>query len=172
MADAEKTALFISSGAAIAAAWALLSSKKVQAEGTDEALMNLLVAIAQNSQAELDVTNQILNRMDGGGAGYPPNSKTLLVGTVQCIVAMNAVNIIPEYVVPDNMHLVLKSHPNNAAGSILYIAESAGNATNIQTAWPLIPNETVRWKVKSTNLIWVASNIVPTLLCYTLEYNG
>ncbi len=173
----EKTAIVISSAAAIAAAVALLKSKAASAGAptTDEALMELLVAIAQNSSSELSLTEQILDRMGQSGGmqnGYPPNANTFLTGTLVCTVANQPYNIIPAYQIPDDFSLNLKSHPNNGAGTLIYLGDSAGNCTNLTSAWPLMPNESVVYKIKTTDLIWASTNVAGAVLCYTLEYNG
>lgn len=178
---ASKTAIVVSTGAAIAAglAW-LRSGKKVQAAPGEngapfpDELMQLIIAIASDVQ-RMDLQN-ILDAINGISLnlqvqGWPPNvigSRTVAVVCAQPSTSYN----LSDMEIPDGMSLVIKAAPGNAIGSLIYVARTPAESTNPFSSWPLIPNEAISYLVKNAESYYVSTNVAGSVAIYTAEQRG
>lgn len=162
---AQVTAL--SSVGTMAAVIALALRKREPSEVSDETLahldqetMQLLAALAATVGAIKDLVENLKLNVQG----YPLNTKTFLTFNVNVVVAGVAVRL-PEFLVPDGFQLVVKNHPSNPVGTIMYIGKSLPDAQNVNSAWPLLINESLGLAVISSDAVWVAATGVSTLSC-------
>lgn len=178
-----KAAIAIGATAAVAAAIALLS-KRAQAASTgvvslDEATMNLLIAIAQSIQGLPEDSIEALTKLEeiktaignlvmGGGGGIVPNADYTLSMGILLPVAFQAYQL-PVIPIPDDMSLAIKSWPFNAAGSLVLVASSATTAINITSAWPLIRNESITYKIKNAHALFVSTTIGGSIVMISAE---
>jgi len=178
------TAIVVSVGAAIAAAWALLQ-KRAQAVppgqivsqivSLDEATMNLLIAIAQasgnidsNTLNALAKLQEIIGKIGVGGRGWPPNTEGTRSFAVACYLAATPYQA-PEMAIPDGMSLAIKSSPANAAAALIYVARTPAECTNPNSAWPLVRNEAIAYKVKNANAFYISSDTAGSIAIFTAE---
>jgi len=185
MSKSGKAGLMLAGGATLAAAIALYQSTKARAapagqngQGAlmlDEATMELLVAMAQNGADIAQLIQEILNAGQNGDSvpliqGYPANADSIEALGIP-ITALDAAVQLPDMPVPDGMALLLKGFPRN--NQIVFVAKSASAATNINQAYPLIPNENVRYYVKNASAIYFAGitgfSAVNDILTITVE---
>jgi hypothetical protein len=57
------------------------------------------------------------------------------------------------------MYLLIKAWSVNPILSLVYVAETPANAVNVDLAWPLMPNEVVRWKLKNAEALYVSATV-------------
>jgi hypothetical protein len=133
-------------------------------------LIELLVAWAQVTDQINSEVAQILANLPGGGAiqGYPPNCPSVTTSTKRALVANNAMQL-SDMPIPDGFALVIKAHPLNAVGSLIFVGRGQAEAINPDLAWPLVPNESVSYFVKNANALYVSSNIVGSTVVFTAE---
>lgn len=126
-------------------------------------LLELLAAMA------IDVES-IKNQMgqSGIGNGYPPNAKYPLSSRIDLGAALNAVQF-QDMEIPDNFFFVVKAYPTNPAGSLVYVARSKTEAQDQYTAYPLMPNETIGYKISNPANIWVSGSIANLSVVWTVE---
>jgi hypothetical protein len=182
MAKRNKTsdaAVVISVGAAIAAAWALLQKRAQAAPGQilslDEATMKLLIAIAQasgnidtNTLDALDKLQEIIDKIGVGGRGWPPNTEGTRAFSVACPIAATPYQA-SDMLVPDGLSLAIKSSPVNAAASLMYVARTPAECTNPNSAWPLVRNEAITFRVKNANAFYVSTDTAGSTAIFTAE---
>jgi hypothetical protein len=186
MAEKEKTSkapIIISVGAAITAAFALLQGRAAAAPGQivslDDAVMNLLIAIAQSSDhidtntlEALDKLQEIIDAMGtGGGQGWPPNTEGTRSFAVLC-PAIATPYQAPDMEIPDGMALVIKNSPLNAAATLVFVARTPAECTNPNSAWPLVWNEPITYFVKNSNALYVSVTVPGSIAVFTAEQRG
>lgn len=157
-------------GAGLGVAGAGLLSRKGPA-GTD--LSALLAIIEEQNQTLANLVqaiNDLLAALGGGGTvlGYPPNADYAIAGSLDLTVALTPARL-PLVPIPDGFGIAIKSHPVNGIGILIYVAKSAGEATNPNTSWPLVPNEAIIYMLKNGEEIWVSATIVPAIVVWTVE---
>ena len=181
--DSAKTAAVMSSAAAIAAALALLKKDPVYAaeQGWPPEILELLIAIASDIDSSLSKQDELIRllgvRPSGSvstGQGWPPNTEEIEASRAQ-IAALDTFYRLPDRPIPDGMSLLVKGAPTNAG--IVYVARSASAAVNINQAWPLLPNENVRYFVKNVQAIYISGitaggSVVGDFVCFTVEQKG
>ncbi len=173
--DAAKTAAVMSTAAAIASGFALIRSGKVAAApgapGTIPVeVIELLVAIAQsadNTDKDLDALLQEVRNLTLQAQGWVPNADGISCGREQ-VQALNTSRQLPHLVVPDDMEIQLKGWPAN--GGVIYLASSDPEAKNINSIWPLLPNEPAGYRVKNLNSIYFSGTAVGDWVCWTVEH--
>ena len=169
--DAAKTAAFMSTTAAIASGIALLrSGKAAAASGTfPPELIELLIAIAQsadNTDKDMDVLLEAVRNLTLDTRGWVPNADGISCGREQ-VQALNSSRQLPHLVVPDDMEIQLKGWPAN--GGVIYVASSDPEAKNINSVWPLLPNEAIGYRIKNLNEIYFSGTAVLDWVCWTVE---
>jgi len=176
-----KAAVVVSIGAAVAATLALLQ-QRVKAEpsqivGLDEATMNLLIAIAQASgnidSTTLDALGKLQEIIDkivagGVGQGWPPNAEGARTFAVLCL-AVATPYPVPDMEIPGGMSLAIKASPLNVPLSLLFVARTPAECTNPNSAWPLIPNESITYQVKNANAFFISTNIAGSIAIFSAE---
>ena len=175
-----KAAIVVSVGAAIAAAFALMQKRAeaapAQIVGLDEATMNLLIAIAQasgnidsNTLAALAKLQAIIDKIGVGvGRGWPPNAEGARTFAVLCPAVATPYQV-PDMEIPDGMSLAMKASPLNAVGSYTFVARTPAECTNPNSAWPLVPNESITYQVKNANAFYVSTNVAGSIAIFTAE---
>jgi len=160
---------------AAALSLAALLRKPVAASGEQlnipPELIELLVAWAQVTDQINNEVAQILANLPADGAaiqGYPPNCPSVTTSTKRALVANNAMQL-SDMPIPDGFALVIKAHPLNAVGSLIFVGRGQAEAINPDLAWPLVPNESVSYFVKNANALYVSSNIVGSTVVFTAE---
>ena len=177
--NAGKAAIVVSSGAAIAAAAAWLSSRKAAAKENGEVtipaeLMELIIAIAQsvdNVDQDMDTLISALTGQDVNiqVQGYVSNTETITANIVQCPVANTAVQL-PYIPVPDDMQLFIKAiGPFGPNPGWIRIAGSAGECVNATQSFPLLPNETVGYRVKNAEALFISATVANCFVAITVE---
>ena len=179
--DKAKTGLAVGTGALIGTAAAILFARKAEAKpppegeiSLDEAAMNLLLAIATNSD-DIDAntleTINAINRLAAAlGVSVIKNPNAIAAFRVFVNVVNRAVQL-PERDIPYDMELVIKAWPTNLG--LMYVANSQPEATNINSSYPLIANEFVRYRIENSKQIWInASRAGESVVCTVEQRRG
>ena len=174
--NAGKTGIVLGGAALVASAIALAKQKVALAapggEVTlDEPTMKLLIAMAQSSADIGQLVEQILGSLGGGDVtlqvqGYPPNTETG-VATRVGITAAGTPYQLPDIVVPDDMFLQLKGWPGN--GGQIWVGFSRSGCTNINQVWPLLANESIGYKIKNAQEIYISGTGAGDWCAITVE---
>ncbi|MCK5235930.1 MAG: hypothetical protein KAR06_03005 [Deltaproteobacteria bacterium] len=177
--NAGKAGVVIGTAAAIAAAVALLQKRTAQGApgnggngvvGLDEATMQLLLAIAQsadNAGQDLSALLQAIDRLALRTQGWVPNADEIVAGRMN-VQALNTARQLPHLEIPDDMEIQLKGWPTNAG--LIYVASTDPAARNINSVWPLLPNEAIGYRIKNLNSIYFSGNAVGDWVVWTVEY--
>lgn len=174
--DSGKAGLIIGSGAAILAAIALAKKASAAPGATftiDEATRQLLIAIAEANAALVADVEAILQKMPqaGGGLSGYPVANAVTMRSIR--VVLNAVNLavrLPALTVPDDMVIVIKSDPGNAAPpAVVRVADSQANATDPVNSYPLIQNEFRAVRIKDASNLWVSATVLPASVIVSAE---
>ncbi|KKL08912.1 hypothetical protein LCGC14_2571120 [marine sediment metagenome] len=168
-------------GAALVTAAIALAQKRAQAapgDGLlklDEQTMALLIAMAQTTADIEQLVSQILGGLGGDDGpislqvkGWPPNAEGVRTFVVVCAVVNRAYEA-SDMVIPDGMSLVIKASPNNAVGSLIYVAKSPAESINPNSSWPLVQNESISYQVKNANAFHVSTNVANSVAVFTAE---
>jgi len=167
----------MSTAAAVAAVMAWLESRKVAAAGEPgepgeivipEELMVLLAAIAATSDNIYQELQKLVLDPQFTVKGWPDNTKGVRTIVVTCVQANVAYNADTLYV-HSGMALIVKSHPLNAAGSILRVATNQFEATSPEMSYPMLPNEAVAYRVKDAGDFWVSSTVAGSVAIFSTE---
>jgi hypothetical protein len=176
--DKEARAAALASAGAIALA-AVALARKAQAAPSGEIVLpkefvDLIVAIG-NTTVDIDsLTAQIRDKLSSLGItvqGWPPNVKYTRTFVVVCAVVGRAYPA-PDMAIPSGMSLLIKAHPLNPVGSIIYVATSAADAINPNSSYPLVPNEPFSLQVENSNTIYVSSNTPNAIAIFAAEQGG
>jgi hypothetical protein len=164
----DPSAAILTSGGIIAGAIAL-SRQKVASGGNtvslDAATTALLEAIATGQSAILDAITNL--NLSGLVVSNVPNADDITCGRAQ-VAALNAAVALPDVVIPDDMEIQLKGWPTN--GGLIYVARSAPQAINVMSVWPLLPNETIGYRIKNLNLLYFSGTQVGDWVTWTVEH--
>ena len=120
---------------------------------------NLLTAIDEIAKIAINVQ------------GFPPNALGIRTFAKLCAVANQAYQG-DDMAIPEGMDLIIKSYPTNPVGSLVRVASSQSDATNINSSWPLVPNEGVAYQVKNANEIYVSASVAGCLVIFSAERKG
>ena len=124
----------------------------------DEQVMQILAAIAVTEQSILEAVQAFLP-----GQGFPPNCRSFVTFQVP-LPALTPVQL-PNFEIPEGFSLVVKSHPNNPVGTIMYVARSGPDVQNFASGWPLVVQESLGLAVTNSNAIWVSATVGSVLCC-------
>jgi hypothetical protein len=103
-----------------------------------------------------------------GGRGWPPNTPT--VQTIRVLATLaNTAYRCPQMTVPDGFAVVIKADPNNAAGGFIRIGDSSGGATNPNSSWPLVPNESISYYIQDPWNLWYSGTNAGDAAIFTVE---
>jgi hypothetical protein len=128
-------------------------------------------AILQDQDAISAAMQQILAALANPSItvkGWPSNTPRVRIITVNCILANTAYQA-DTILVPDGMGLVIRSHPNNAAGSLIYVATNQAEAVIPAASYPLQPSELVVYNIQDAKAIWVSSTVPGSIVVLTAE---
>lgn len=172
MADKQKEVTYTGVAATAAAIMAALAYAKKASVGTviPPELMELLAALARDTN-EIDIIRlpDILAALQGLTIqGFPHNADFPSTGTILLDVALISKKM-PDVSIPDGFSIIIKSYPTNPVGGLIQVAQSAGEAANSVSSWPLVPNEFIGYQVQNANSIWVAATVVPSIVVWTVE---
>ena len=170
MSKETNAALAVGGGAALLAAIALMKTGATPASaattvGLDEPTTQLLVAIAQGV-VDIETAIASLGSGVGGGQGWPPNTEHITALRVP-ITALNRGHQLPAIDIPDGFQLLMRGWPTNA--NIIWVAGSELECVNINTAYPLLPNDIVGYGIKNAEAIWVSGGAVGDFVVITVE---
>lgn len=175
--SAAKIAAGVSTVAAIAATLAFLNSRKTAAAppGEDFVLpdefIRLIAAIAATADSidgnMLRVITE-LAKLAINVQGFPANARGVRTFTRNCAVANRAYQG-DDMAVPEGMSLIIKSYPTNPVGSLIQVASALSDATNVNSSWPLMPNEAVGYQVQNANQMYVSSTVAGLLVVFSVE---
>ena len=175
--SAAKMAAGVSTVAAIAATLAWLNSRKAAAAppGEDFVLpdefIQLIATIAATSDS---IDNNLLRvitevaKLAINVQGFPANARGVRTFTQNCAVANQAYQG-NDMVVPEGMSLIIKSYPTNPFGSLIRVASALSDATNINSSWPLMPNEAVGYQVQNADQMYVSATVAGMLAVFSVE---
>jgi len=176
-----KTALGISTVAAIGAALAWVNSRKPAPPappGGELTLppefVQLIAAIAATSDSIDENLLRVIDEITKiaiNVQGFPANMPGIRSFAKLCAVANQAYQG-DDMVVPEGMSLLIKSYPTNGAASIVRVASSQADSTNLNSSWPLVPNEAVGYQVKNANQIYVSASIAGSIVIFSAERVG
>lgn len=166
--NASKAGIVLGSAGLVAAAVVLLQKRAALASpgdaiSLDKETTQLLIAMAQTSAEIATWLEQIGGQPGQPGQlnlqviGYPLNTKTIIAIRVQ-IAVLNRHYKLPDITVPDGFMLQLKGWPTN--GGTVYVGYAEGMVTNINSVWPLLPNEAIGYGVQNAKELYV-SGIAP-----------
>lgn len=108
-----------------------------------------------------DVVNRLQSILDA-----LKNTDSVSIEGITCDVA-NEGYPVPAIIVPDGMTLVIKAHPENVLLSLIYVSNS--KSTSQPHLWPLMPNESMGWRVKSGSALWVSTNVPGSIAVISVE---
>ena len=161
-----------STAAAVAAVAVLLRQQQGQGGNFPPELMALLAAMATNLDtvtADIETINRWLAAyQSSGGQGYPPNASQVNIYSINLLVANTAVQL-QDMDIPDDFYLVVKSAPGNPGAGLIYIGNSAANAQNVLSSYPLVPNEFRAFRINQAKTLWVSATIVPAIVVVSAE---
>jgi len=173
--QSSKYAAGASTAAAIMSALALLEARKKEGapgEGVipDEviALIAAIAATSDSINAELAHIHDVLAGLQITFKGWPSNTKRFATITLNCAVANQAYNP-PQLYVPDGMALLIRSHPINAAGSLVRVAASPTEAVTPDASYPLQPSEAVAYYIKGAHEVYVSSTVAGSIVIFSAE---
>lgn len=156
----------------------LLKATPVQASGEPVPVNVILDADTRQALAQIILISQgiqdELSSLNIGGSSYPANTNDFVTDAILLDRAGYGYQL-PSIPVPDGMTAVIKSDPDNALASRIYVARTKGRAEKLlpfSQAWKLIPGGDVGWRISNLGLVWVATNIAPVLVSYTIEQRG
>jgi hypothetical protein len=164
----------MSTAAAIGAAALLLKQQKAGASEPPftlpPELMELLIAQTADIAAIAQWLATYVPGTPGSNQGYPPNCDYPYTGKYDFPVAFVAQRL-PWVEIPDDFALVIKAYPTNPAGSLVLVGRTASDALSINSGWPLVPNESIAYRIKQAEDLWVASTVgaVPNAVIWTVE---
>lgn len=125
----------------------------------DEETLQLLIALA----AAVEGIKETVEGLDFGVQGFPPNCTSFV--TFQVPVLALTPRQLPNFEIPEGFSLVVKSHPNNPVGTIMYVARSGPDVQNFASGWPLVVQESLGLAVTNSNAIWVSATVGSVLCC-------
>lgn len=172
----------ILSAVGAAGGWAayLKASSNANASGGQlvipSSLMDLLSAWAQSTDDINSAVAQILAalpNLGGGGTipvtvqGYPANADVVESG--QMVVSTTLPASLPNLLIPDDFAFVVKAFAGNPAGSYILVSGSKSGASGLATAYPLAPNDSISYRVKNAQSIWVMATLGPAYINWTVE---
>jgi len=172
-----RAAGIISVGSAITSALALLNSRKTSAvppEGElvlPEEFVQLIIAIAASSDKIDAGITQVIDELSSlaiNVQGWPPNAKYVRTFTIICAAVATPYRA-NTMAIPSGMNLVIKSHPINAIGSLIQVASTAAECLNINSSYPLVPNESIAYALQNSEEIFVSSNAAGSIVVFTAE---
>ena len=114
-----------------------------------------------------ELLKQLVKPGSGSALAYPANTNYIQVMRYT-ITAANFPYKGPEMTIPDGFNLVIKAAPTNAIGAYIFVGETAAACLNINSSWPLVPNETISYAVKNANKIYVSGSVGDAVL-FTAE---
>lgn len=172
-----KMAAGMSTAAAIAAtlAWINTSKTAQAAPGNGyilpEEFVQLIVTIAANTDALdrnlLQVIDK-LTKLSVNVQGFPANKPGIRTFAKTCVVANQAYQG-DDMVIPEGMFLLIKSYPLNPPASIVRVASTIADATNINSSWPLAQNEAVAYQVQNANQMYVSATVAGMIVVFSAE---
>ncbi|MDD5700621.1 MAG: hypothetical protein PHU23_01110 [Dehalococcoidales bacterium] len=160
--------------AAITGAIVLLT-RKAEAAGLTlpPEVIQLMAAIAQSSYNTELSTAEIRDliktlELTGGINGPPeyPNNRTMTAFVVVGNVAGRPYQV-PGCDIPEGRQLVIKGYPTN--GGLTYVGFSSPSSANWQQSWPLRGNESIAYKIKNSNELWVSFQVAGERAVFTVE---
>lgn len=95
-----------------------------------------------------------------------PNAPKWVTGRVRVIVAGRGEQM-PHIYIPDGFKLALLASPTNAG--LIYIAPSRAEATNLDTASPLLPNQPASVQVQNAAFVCYSGTVAGDYLHYMVE---
>ena len=184
--QAAKLAAVGGTAALIATVAALLQRRKAAGEPGDvvipDELIELIMAIAANSEATTSATHEILTATQTliteirnlvvdpqlTVKGWPPNTQRVRTIIVTCVLANRAYQA-DNLLVPDGMGLLIRSDPANAVGSLVRVATNRAEATMPDASYPLQPTEIVVYSIKDAHDVWVSSTAAGSIVIFSAE---
>lgn len=103
-----------------------------------------------------------------GGIGYPPNTDSFQVIRLPIALATTAYQG-PDMAIPNGFVLVVKSAPTNAPAGYVRVAPTGPDSININSSWPLVPNEFVYYGIKNANALWFSGTVAGDFVFFTVE---
>lgn len=174
MAESNKAGgVVLGAGAALLAA--LLAGKKLQAaegvtpdeildaaaQADSKSLGNALNNLAQ----QVSALNYNLSGTGVGGA----NPESFTAFRALCAAA-NTPYRLPDRSIPYKMTLVVKALPTN--GGVIYVAPSAADSVNVNSAYTLIANEAVELEIINANKVYIAATAAGEGVTCIVEQRG
>jgi hypothetical protein len=138
-------------------------------------LLDAIAAIAINADATNSAVQSILEQVlklsfpsSLTVKGWPSNTQRTRTIIATCLIANRAYQ--SDYLlVPDGMSLLIRSHPFNAVGSLIYVATNAAEAITPATAYPLQPSEVVLYQLQDAHNIYVSSTAAGSVVIFSAE---
>ncbi|GAG35907.1 unnamed protein product, partial [marine sediment metagenome] len=100
--------------------------------------------------------------------GFPANARGTRSFSIVCAVANQAYQG-NDMIVPEGMSLLIKSYPVNPVGSLVRVASAQSDATNLNSSWPLMPNEAVGYQVQNADQMYVSATVAGLLVVFSVE---
>lgn len=103
------------------------------------------------------------------GSVWGENADYVSTVRIQCVAA-NQTYPVPSMIVPDGFDILVKAWPTNAIGSLIFVITNP--APNQNACYPLIPNESIRLKIKDSGKIYLFSNVAGSQATVSVEQRG
>ena len=180
MADNTEKLTLLLSAVSAAGGWAafIKSQSKGSSSGSGQLMLppELLDMLSSWAQITSDIdgqASQILSAIQGltlGGPtvlGYPANADVVESG--QMVVSTTLPASLPNLLIPDDFAFVVMAFAGIPAGSYILVSGSKSGASGLATAYPLAPNDSISYRVKNAQNIWVMATLGPAYINWTVE---
>jgi hypothetical protein len=169
---AENNAGAFGAGAAAGAVVAYALRPKAAAAAGGEDSSALITAINDLTTA----VNILIANLGGGGSGnpiaifnYPPNPGKIMTQTIIPPMVGQAERL-PDFIIPADKELVIKAQLTNFG--VIYVGRTKTEAENPNVGYPLIFNESISYKIRNAQEIWVANTVAGEGVNLTVEQEG
>lgn len=155
----------------------LLWSRTAKASPTGDIVIppeiaEVLAAMAADiSDIDVNLLPQILEALrnhPSGGQGYAPNLDYPYTGRYTLAAALTAQRL-PFVPISDDFSIVLKGWNGNGANTYIWVARSAADAVNQNAAWPLAAGESIAYRVRNAEEIYVSASVANIAVYWTVE---
>jgi hypothetical protein len=174
--NAQKITAVMSTTSALAGILNFMTKRASASSGDivslDDATLKLIAAMAinlDNIDTDTDVLADILaaiQEISISSGNIAANNKNAISNVVQGLAASKAYQL-PDCNIPDQRTLTIKAYPTNAG--LVYVARSASEAVNWQQAWPLMPNESIGYRIRNAKEVWVSFTVAGESAVFTVE---
>jgi hypothetical protein len=104
-----------------------------------------------------------------GLLGIVFSNKSSIRTTRVSLITANMPYQFPDMLVPDGFTLSIKAYPTNPAMSLVRIGDTAVTCRSMEQSWPLIPNESISYRVKNAGMLYASATANLCFVVLTVE---